>query len=160
MELHDPVAVYTAASNLDAHQIAGVLLASGVESQVVEDNSTVGIWVGGINPLLTKPQIWVSSRDLERAAPVIQQFENLVSQRFLTQGVPVELRSEWIDATCEKCGTVTRYAPIQKGTVENCPNCLAFIDVGVDDEFDDWNVIDVEADPDESEESDSAEAPE
>lgn len=152
MELDDPVTIYTAGSNLVAHQFAEALLASGIESQVIEDNVPMGVLEGGQNSTSHHPRVWISSTDLERAAVVVQAFEAEVHGRQILLGnqVQVDLRAEWIDATCEKCGTVTRFAPIHQGTVENCPNCFAFMDVGVEDEFDDWNVIDVESDEDAS----------
>lgn len=145
MDLHDPVAIYTAASNVEAHEIAELLLVAGIAAQVVEDNSQVGVWVGGLNSVLHKPKVWVSSSDLEAATAVVRGFEERAQQRTLAHQVHVDLQSEWIDARCDKCGTVTRYAPIEKGTVVNCPNCYAFMDVGGDVDFDDWNVIEAEA---------------
>ena len=164
MELHDPVAVYTAASNLEAHLLAEAMLASGIPAQPIEDNSPMGVLEGGHNATTNHPQVWVSSSDLERAAVVIQAFEAEARQpqSLLGSQVQVELSAEWIDAECDKCGTVTRYAPIEKGTVVNCPNCFAFMDVGNDVDYDDWNVIDVESDSEVSQDGEAAseEAPE
>ncbi len=151
MELHDPVAICTAASNIEAHEIAELLLVAGVAAKVIEDNSQVGVWIGGLNSVLHKPKVWVSSSDLEAATAVVREFEERAQQRTLTHQVQVGLNSEWIDARCDKCGTMTRYAPVEKGTVVNCPSCYAFMDVGGDVDFDDWNVIEHEgdeADPD------------
>ncbi len=66
MELNDPVAVYTAGSNLDAHQLVLALQAFEIESQVIEDNSTAGVWVGGVNSQIHKTQIWVSKVDVAK----------------------------------------------------------------------------------------------
>ncbi|MFO1007090.1 MAG: hypothetical protein U0929_14105 [Planctomycetaceae bacterium] len=140
MELNDPVAIYTAGSNLDARQLVLALQAVGIESQVIED-----IWVGGLNPQIHKTRLWVSKDNVDKAGAVIQEFELRNSLRFQAQGTPVELHAEWIDATCDKCGTVTRFAPIHKGTIANCPHCFAFMDVGDDVDFDDWNVIEQES---------------
>ena len=49
MELQEPVAICTAASNIEAHEIAELLLVAGVAAQVVEDNSQIGVWIGGLN---------------------------------------------------------------------------------------------------------------
>ena len=159
MELHDPVAVYTAGSNLEAHQLAEAMLAAGIQAQPIEDNSSMGVLEGGSNSTSNHPQVWVSAVDLERAAVVIQAFEMEARrpQILLGNQVEVELSAEWIDAECDKCGTVTRYAPIAKGTVVNCPSCYAFMDVGNDVDYDDWNVIEVESDSEDSGEDDSAE---
>ena len=142
MELHDPVAIYTAASDLEAYEIVELLQGSEIPAQVIEDMNLLD----GLNPPVHAAKVWVSSRDMERATAVTQAYEARIQQRELAHHVPVDLQSEWIDARCDKCGTVTRYAPIQKGTVENCPNCYAFMDIGSDVDFDDWNVIEVEND--------------
>ena len=144
MELHDPVAIYTAASDLEAYEIVELLQGSEIPAQVIEDMNLLD----GLNPPVHAAKVWVSSRDMERATAVTQAYEARIQQRELAHHVPVDLQSEWIDARCDKCGTVTRYAPIQKGTVENCPKCYAFIDIGSDVDFDDWNVIEVENDGD------------
>ena len=158
MELNDPVAVYTAGNNLDAHQLVLALQAVEIESQVIEDNSTA---VGVINSQIHKTRIWVSKVDVAKAAEIIQEFELRNFQRFQTREVAVDLKSEWIDATCDKCRTVTRFAPIQKGTIVNCPHCFAFMDVGDDVDFDDWNVIEQESVEDSDADSESNEdAPE
>ena len=142
MELHDPVAIYTAASDLEAYEIVELLQGAEIPAQVIEDMNLLD----GLNPPVHAAKVWVSSRDMERATAVTQAYEARIQQRELAHHVPVDLQSEWIDARCDKCGTVTRYAPIQKGTVENCPNCYAFMDIGSDVDFDDWNVIEVEND--------------
>ena len=142
MELHDPVAIYTAASDLEAYEIVELLQGAEIPAQVIEDMNLLD----GLNPPVHAAKVWVASADLERATAVTQEYEARVQQRDLVHHVPVDLNSEWIDARCDKCGTVTRYAPIQKGTVENCPNCYAFMDIGSDVDFDDWNVIDAETD--------------
>ncbi len=142
MELHDPVAIYTAASDLEAYEIVELLQGSEIPAQVIEDMNLLD----GLNPPVHAAKVWVASGDLERATAVTREYEARVLQRDLAHHVPVDLNSEWIDARCDKCGTVTRYAPIQKGSVENCPNCYAFMDIGSDVDFDDWNVIEVEND--------------
>lgn len=146
MELNDPVAVYTAGSNLEAHQLAEELLAAGVQSQVVEDNGTMGVLDGTSQ----HPQVWISSTDVERASAIVESFDAEARRPAAPAAnqIAVELHAEWIDAACDKCGTVTRFAPIHKGTIVNCPNCFAFMDVGNDVDFDDWNVIDQDEDAD------------
>ena len=155
MELHDPVAIYSAASDLEAYEIVELLQGAEIPAQVIEDMNLFD----GLNPPVHAAKVWVSSRDLERATAVTRGYEARIQQRELVSHVPVDLQSEWIDARCDKCGTVTRYAPIQKGTVENCPKCYAFIDIGSDVEFDDWNVIEVENDGEGAEPEAEAESP-
>lgn len=153
MELHDPIAIYTAANNLSAHQLAEELLAAGIESQVIEDNATMGV----LEATSQHPQVWVSSGNVERALAIAQKFEQDSIHPPSRNQISVELHAEWIDAKCDKCGTVTRFAPIHKGTIVNCPNCFAFMDVGDDVDYDDWNVIDQEDEEGEDSEGESSE---
>ena len=50
MALRDPVAVYNAANNIEAHFVRNVLVHSGVEAFVTEDISQVGTWMFGLIP--------------------------------------------------------------------------------------------------------------
>ena len=158
MELHDPVAVYSAASDLEAHEVVELLQGAEIPAHAIEDTNLLD------GPLVHAAKVWISSGDLERATVIVREFEARAQQRSLSHHVQVDLNSEWIDARCEKCGTVTRHAPIEKGTVVNCPSCYAFMDVGVDDEFNDWNVIEHEgeegAEDEEAAADGSEEAPE
>ncbi len=154
MELHDPVAIYTAASDLEAYEIVELLQGAEIPAQVIEDMNLLD----GLNPPVHAAKVWVSSRDLERATVVTRAYEARVQQRDLAHHVAVDLNSEWLDARCDKCGTVTRFAPVEKGTVVNCPSCYAFMDVGGEVDFDDWNVIEAESDGDGTEPEAESEA--
>ena len=145
MELHDPVAIYLAASNLEAHQIAGALHVADIASHVIEDNDPRGVWLGGLNSIIHKPRIWVSTSDRERAEIVIRDFE-LANQerRIASQAQVTQSSSDWIDVCCEKCGEDSRYPIEQNGTVQNCPICYAFVDVGSEVEFHEWDTLDAE----------------
>ena len=156
MELHDPVAIYTAASDLEAYEIVELLQGVEIPAQVVEDMNLLD----GLNPPVHAAKVWVSSGDLERATSEVRGYEARIQGRQLSHQVQVDLNSEWIDARCDQCGTVTRYAPAEKGTVVNCPSCYAFMDVGGDVDFDDWNVIEHEADEAAPDAEDNDEVPE
>lgn len=156
MELHDPVAIYTAASDLEAYEIVELLQGSQIPAHVIEDMNLLD----GLNPPVHAAKVWVSSGDLERATSVVREYEVRIQERQLSHQIPVNLSSEWIDARCDKCGTVTRYAPAEKGTVVNCPSCFAYMDVGADVEFNDWNVIEHEGDEADPDAAASDEAPE
>ena len=67
MELRDPVAVYNAATNVEAQLIKVLLTEVGIEAFASEDSSLVGYWMFGILPEIHKPQVWVSAKDRERA---------------------------------------------------------------------------------------------
>src|SRR5688572_9636652 len=75
MALRDPVAIYIAATNVDAHLIANALIESGVEATVVEDVSTGGLWMFGLLSQIHKPDIWVERSDTDRARTVLERYE-------------------------------------------------------------------------------------
>jgi hypothetical protein len=147
MPLHDPVAAYSAASNEEALLVRNALRGSGVEAYVTEDLSVIGAWAGGLLPGIHNPQVWVDRADVERAVPVLEEYERQGASRRedAAAGPPVEV-------ACEECGTVNTFSAAQHGSVQQCHSCAAFIDVGEDDAFDDWQVPG-------DEEADDAEGP-
>jgi hypothetical protein len=91
---------------------------------VVEDTSVVGLWMGGTVPEIHKPQIWVERSDLDRAKEILQDHElRVAAQRdSLAAGEPIFVE-------CEECGKCSSYPPTQRGTVQDCPHCAAYVDV-------------------------------
>ena len=130
MALHDPVAVYNAANNLQAHFVRDALLDSGVDAFVTEDVSQVGTWIGGLVPELHKPQIWVERADIERAKPVLDEFERRAAElreRDAQEGLLIE---STIEVFCEECGQRSTFPSTQRGSVQQCQHCRAYVDVG------------------------------
>lgn len=142
MELTNPTLICTTPTNIMAHEVAEWLSNAGISAQVVEGSNPLG---GPDNA-----SIMVSAIDHPRALQALQALQR--PQPEPTGIVDVPLQSEWIDVRCERCGNEMRFPPIRKGEVENCPNCFAFIDIGSDVDYDDWNVLDVEGDAPESSE--------
>jgi hypothetical protein len=35
-----------------------------------------------------------------------------------------------VDVVCEECGQASTFPPAQRGTVQHCPHCSAYLDVG------------------------------
>jgi putative signal transducing protein len=124
MPLRDPVAVYNASTNVEAHLACHALLQSGVEATVVEDHSTAGLWMLGTVPEIHKPQVWVERDDVDRAKSVLEEYEQQAATKreALASGDPVFV-------TCEECGNRASYPPTQRGTVQECPHCAAYVDV-------------------------------
>jgi Putative prokaryotic signal transducing protein len=133
MPLSDPVAVYNASSNDEAHLVRDALQAAGVEAYVTEDLSVVGGWVGGLIPEIHKPQVWVDRASVDRAGPVLEDYERRAAERANPQpaGPPIEV-------VCEECGATNTYPTVQQGTVQQCAACAAYLDVGEEAPFDDW----------------------
>src|SRR5436190_2960768 len=102
MALRDPVAVYNAASNMEAFVVREALQAAGVEAFVIEDVSQVETWVFGLIPELHKPQVWVERADVGRAKPVLDDYERRVAE--LRAAAKGRAEGPAVGAVCEECG--------------------------------------------------------
>ena len=138
MALRDPFAAYNAGSNVEAHLVCGLLQDAGIPAMVIEDVSQVGVWLGGMVAEIHKPQVWIERADIERARPVLTDYERRNAERSAAErtgreaGPPVEV-------VCEECGKRSEFPAAQKGTTQNCPHCRAYVDVGDDVGFDGWD---------------------
>jgi Putative prokaryotic signal transducing protein len=137
MALSDPVAVYNAANNLQAVFVRDALIAAGIEAFVIEDISQVGTWVGGLIPELHKPRVWVERCDIERAKPVLDEYERRTNE---LRGVGREggTTKLVIEVICEDCSRPTSFPATQEGSVQQCPHCGAYVDVGEGDVPEGW----------------------
>jgi hypothetical protein len=123
MGLVDPVKVYVGRSNVEAQMICRLLQSAGVEAFAGEDLSPVGIWWGGTIPGVFDAGVYVSRVNAEQAIAVIRQHERLEAERSSGQGMQVQ-------ATCDECGKTAAFPATQRGTVQDCPHCGAYLDVG------------------------------
>jgi hypothetical protein len=129
MALRDPVAAYDAANNLEAIFVRDALVAAGVEAYVTEDISQVGVWALGLIPEIHKPQVWVDRSDLERVKPLLDDFEQRAAElRGNREGV--ESFATTVEAVCEECGHSNSFPAAQRGSVQQCEKCGAYLDVG------------------------------
>jgi hypothetical protein len=128
MPLHDPVAVYNAANNVEAHLVRNALVNFGVEAFVTEDISQVG----GLIPEIHKPQVWVERADVERVKPILDDFERRAAE-LRDANTQDEQTETAVEVVCEGCGEQSAYPALQLGSVQQCPHCGAYVDV-VDDE--------------------------
>ena len=127
MPLEDPVAAYNAESNMEAILLQQFLDAHGVESFVTDDHSLVGLGIFGNLPEIHKPQVWISRADAERVAQLIVEFERL---RFERDAEPKANNAMAISVQCEDCGKSSQFAASLDGTVQDCPHCGSYVDVG------------------------------
>jgi hypothetical protein len=148
MALRDPVAVYNAANNAEALFVRDGLTAAGIEAFVIEDLSIVGGWVGGLIPEIHKPQVWVERADMGRAVPVLDEFEARAA-RLRDANSPEESAGSTVEVVCEECGARASFPAVQRGSVQQCPNCREYIDVGEAELPEGW--ADAEVEPDDSE---------
>lgn len=138
MALRNPVAAYIAASNMEAHLLKNLLIDAGIEAAVEEDVSQIGVWWGGLASQLHRPKVWIEQADADRAAPVLEEFERQESERRLAERQPFTTAERPIRVTCEECGAESEFPTAQQGTVQFCPKCAAYVDVGDDQPGFDW----------------------
>jgi hypothetical protein len=128
MALRDPVAVYDAASNVEAALLRNALVEAGVEAYVTEDLTQVVTGFG--IPDLYRPQVWVDKSEVERAVPILADYEQRTQEHHeaAASGPP-------IDVVCEECGKRSEFPASQRVTIQDCPHCGAYVDVG---QTEDW----------------------
>lgn len=89
--------------------------------------SSTGVSAEGI-------EVWVHDvKDVPRALQVIAEGEE---RRQQLQRDKAELGP--VDAKCEECGQATTFPGKQRGTVQDCPHCGAYMDVPGDEASFDW----------------------
>ena len=138
MALRDPFAAYNAASNVEAHLVCGLLLDAEIDAVVIEDVSQVGVWLGGTVSEIHKPQVWIERADIERARPVLTDYDRRNADRRAAERGEGEIGPP-VEVVCEECGKRSEFPATQTGTVQSCPHCRAFVDVGDDEEIEGWD---------------------
>lgn len=132
MDFKQPVVAYTANGNLEAHSVVTWLQSNGVQAYAVEDNSGVSLFAFGTLSQFHKPQVFVDKIDLHRAGELLRRFEQQRNERRRKSA-----DAPAIESKCEECGALSEFPATQNGTTQNCPQCHAFMDVGVFDWPDD-----------------------
>jgi hypothetical protein len=133
----NPIAVYSANTNQDAHLLKSMLDSAGIEASVTEDNSLVGGWWGGTAPNLHRPKVWVDRSQEEAAAAILRDFEQKRFERS-EYGKDIPTNTEPVKATCEECGETSEFPAVQRGSVQTCPHCGAAMDVGMEEGDEEW----------------------
>jgi hypothetical protein len=141
MALKEPFAAYNAANNVEAELIRNALVAAGIEAHLTEHLSVVGGWAFGLLPEIHKPQVWIERADVDRAGPVLAEFERRAAE-LRAAPEPLENIAESTKVVCEECGGSLTFPSTQKGSVQTCTHCGAFVDVGDEEELEGWNSTD------------------
>jgi hypothetical protein len=128
MALRDPIAIYNAANNLEAHFVRDTLVSAGIDAFVIEDVSQIGTWMFGLLPEIHKPQVWIERADIGRAKPVLEEYERQLAKRRDADFQPAP--GSAILAVCEECGQQTSFPVRHRGSVQRCGHCGAYVDVG------------------------------
>jgi hypothetical protein len=138
MALRDPVAVYNAANNVEAHSVRNALAHAGLEAFVTEDISQVGTWMFGLIPEIHKPQVWVERADIERAKPILDDYERRAAELRESSSPEEAPAGPAIDVLCEECGQCSSFPAAQRGSVQQCKHCGAYVDVETETSSEEW----------------------
>jgi hypothetical protein len=121
MTLRDPVLVYHSANNIQAHLVQNALLSAGIEAFVAES-----FYKG------SQAQVWVERAEIERAKPILDEYERRSRARRDADISDPAQAGPPIEVACRACGQRTTFSSIQRESVQECPQCGAYVDV-VDD---------------------------
>jgi len=105
--LDNPVKVYTAANNAEAHMLAALLSEQDIDAVAVEDVSLVGYYALGTMSQLHRPHVFVDESQVDAARAFLNDFE---AKDHLTEP----------DSYCFHCG-----AELPETQVSFCPECHA-----------------------------------
>lgn len=143
MPLQDPVVLCSVETNTHAEMIRDFLIQAGVEAHLTENMSGEGGTVlGGLVSPAQGPQVWVERTDAERATALLDELEQ--QRTLLAEDAPD------IETVCEECGGKSTFPASDADTVQTCPHCGAYMDVGAGGESpEDWGEPEEESASDE-----------
>jgi hypothetical protein len=125
----DPRCVFVGASAVEAETLAAYLSGQGVAAEVIEPhtlggldglNFITGIGARGLEVWVHDPAAVTRARELLEA-----RAESLAAR---------EARLGFVETECEECGARVKFPASEAGTVQDCPNCHAYLDVPDPDE--------------------------
>ncbi len=125
MNLKDPILAFTGEGILETQAVVLWLTSNGVPAYAVEDLSGASLLGSGTFTPFHHPQVYIDRADAEIATKLLLQFEaTKASRRQDIYFAPP------ITSTCEECGTASEFPEPLNGTIQNCPQCNAYMDVG------------------------------
>lgn len=139
MHLKDPVSLYNGADTVDVSMLQNMLDEAGIQAFVPEDEAQSSVWAGGVVPEFQTPHLWIEREDLERAKPVVAEYERQAAERRADDEETDAKKS--IGVTCAECHKETAFPYSQLGSVQTCPACGNFVDVTLDDTPDEQRVM-------------------
>ena len=137
MAYRDPRCVMVADSIEQADIVAAFLGERDIRAQVMNRHTRGGL--AGFSMFahngvsIDGMEVWVL--DIEQAPIAIELLAEQEMKR-TTRETAREISGEPVIVVCEDCGTEATFPPAQRGSVQECPNCSAYIDVGDDEEID------------------------
>lgn len=137
MALRDPVAVYVAAHNMEAHLLRTILNEAGIEAFVTEDMSQVGFWMLGVLSQIHRPQVWVEREKKSAAQAVLSEYDR---QQAAKRDLPAAAldSGEPIAVVCENCGRSMKFVRALAGSIQLCPQCGKYVDVEPEGYLSSW----------------------
>jgi hypothetical protein len=125
MEFKEPLKIYTAATNVEAHLIVVMLETNGIEAFAEEDQSGVSQFAFGTLSQFHQPNVWIDKSAAKATAELIRGFEERKRER-----AKPDVGNAQIQVECEECGKVSSFSKSLNGTVQDCSHCRAYVDVG------------------------------
>ncbi len=158
MPYRDARCVYVARNLSEAETTVSLLASHDIEAKVI-DGTAAGL-LDGIAALTGS-----SSRGIEVWADISNHPE--IARLLQEQAAILEAKSKQgqehgsVEVACDNCGKKTTFAGDLYGTIQDCPRCGSFLDVGPGEELD-WEAADDDemAGEDDAMEQDADAAPE
>ena len=125
MNLKDPVPAYNGVDTVEVHILQNMLDEAGIDAFIMEDDSPVGFWIGGRMPEIHKPQVWIERVDIDRAKPILDEYERLIAERRAADA-DQDTNVQPIKVTCDECHkeAVYPHAQLRLGADMPLMRCL------------------------------------
>jgi hypothetical protein len=139
------VEVYRAKNGAQAHLLVTALEDAGIKAEIQGStfhpaSQTAAGLISDSALWWDAPRILVFAEDAERAGQLLLEWESRERMKAQeTEGMPP------VEAVCEKCGRLTSFPAAQRGSVQECPQCGGYIDVGDEESPDDGDWGEAEA---------------
>lgn len=133
MPLDDPLALCTAANLPQARLLCSLLEQSGIRARVVEEVVPGEEPAGGLLPAILQPRLYVDRSLVHRAQQVLLAHARQAVDRRANPPAngPIVI-------ACEECGESSAFPGSTWGSVQTCPHCQAFMDIGEPDDLEGW----------------------
>jgi endogenous inhibitor of DNA gyrase (YacG/DUF329 family) len=129
LAISNPVSVFNAKNNIEAHLLQNMLADEGIEAYATFDESAVGHWMFGSLPEIHKPQVWIDRSNVDQARPLLMKFEQRQRLHSMPAKGSADREGDKIAVICEECGKTSYFGGSKNGTVQDCPHCGAYVDV-------------------------------
>jgi len=124
--------VFVAESFAEAETVAAFLSSEGVPASVIDPST-----VGGMEGLSLMAGASTGGREVWVRNPTAAQYaRKLLADHAHELRSNREQRTGLIQVDCEECGAMVKFPAEKAGTVQECPNCMAYLDVP--DPDDEW----------------------